>query len=425
LRSFTLQDGQIETQLANRYPARAASFNELLALERRASIFQPAAADTEENARILKALLALTLAISPPGADAKVDESAATTAAREFAAGNDDLRAYRHLYAASRLLKVRIGFQTALELADAARDGVDRALFVPAVTVAVQADELRDIRARAIASGGTPDIPEAPRNILANMMRGRIEELAGWSLFNLDKTAAAVERLRRAVGVLPEHTPLWQTANWHLGVALQQGGNNEDALTAYIKSYNSGARDPARRVVIEQLYQRINGSLNGLDDRIGPPQAIATATPTAAPANANSATDQPSTEKINTPLPEASPTPAPTPTPEPTPAQPGPTPTPTPEATPAAQPTPSPSPSLEPTPTPTPTPEATPAPQPTPEATATPSPSPEASPSPTPEPTPTSTPEPTPVPTPNETASPAPSPTPPSETRPRRVKPPR
>jgi len=44
----------------------------------------------------------------------------------------------------------------------------------------------------------------------------------------------------------------------------------------------------------------------------GPPPAIATATPAAAPANANSATNQPSTEKVNTPLPETSPTPAPT-----------------------------------------------------------------------------------------------------------------
>ena len=188
LHSFTLKDGQIETLLANRIPARAASFSELLALERRASIFQPTAADTEANARILKALLAFTVALNPKSADARIDEAGATAAAREFAAGNDDMRAYRQLYIASRLLQRGLAFQIAQEMSDAARDGVDAAILVPAVTVAVQADELEDLRARAIAAGGTPDIPEAPRNILANILRGRIEELSGWALFNLDKT---------------------------------------------------------------------------------------------------------------------------------------------------------------------------------------------------------------------------------------------
>src|SRR5207302_345187 len=57
-RSFELKNGLIQTQLAGRLPAQASSFIELLAPERQASIFQPAAADNENNARTLKALLA-------------------------------------------------------------------------------------------------------------------------------------------------------------------------------------------------------------------------------------------------------------------------------------------------------------------------------------------------------------------------------
>jgi tetratricopeptide (TPR) repeat protein len=242
--SFTLKDGQITTLLANRVPARGASFTEVLALERRASIFQPTAADTEDNARLLKALMAFTKAINPPNDNAKIDEASAIVAAREFTTGNDEMRSYRQLYAASRLLQHGVAFQTAQELSDAARDGVDAAIAVPAVTVAVQADELADIRARAIAAGGTPDVPDAPRNVLANIMRGRIEELSGWALFNLDKTAEAVEHLRRAIGILPPGTPLWQTAGWHLGVALQQAGNDAEALGPYIQELHVRSAGP-------------------------------------------------------------------------------------------------------------------------------------------------------------------------------------
>jgi hypothetical protein len=72
---------------------------------------------------------------------------------------------------------------TALELTEAARRSVEAALDVPGATVAVQAEELRDMRARALAQGSTPDVPAAPRNVLANIMRGRVEDLAGMALF--------------------------------------------------------------------------------------------------------------------------------------------------------------------------------------------------------------------------------------------------
>ncbi|HEV7474314.1 MAG TPA: TPM domain-containing protein, partial [Pyrinomonadaceae bacterium] len=227
--AFTVKDGVIETRLAGRIPARNESFIELLAPERRASIFQSTAADTEANARMLKALLTFSTLTEVPG-NTKIDEAAAVAAARDFAAGDDDMRAYRQLYAAGRLLQHGVGFAAAQELADAARNGVDAALSTPAATIAVQADELREIRAKAIASGGTPDLPDAPKNALAKIMRGRIEDFSGWALFNQDKPAEAVERLRLAVGIIPEQTPLWRVSVWHLGTALEQNGNTEEAL---------------------------------------------------------------------------------------------------------------------------------------------------------------------------------------------------
>lgn len=266
LQSFTIKDGEIETRLGGRTAVRSENFIDLLAPERQGSIFQFAAADTPANARILKALLAFTIA---SGA-AEPDERVLAAAGKEFASGDDEMRVYRQIYVATRLLRAGKALDTARELLDASRSAADAGLAIPAVTIAVQADELREIRSRAIATGGTPNIAEAPRNVLSNILRGRIEDLTGWVLFNQDKAAEAVEPLRRAVNVLPEGTPAWRTATWHLGAALEQTENKEEALNWYIKSYISGERGSARRALIESLYVKVHGSTDGLDQRIGP-----------------------------------------------------------------------------------------------------------------------------------------------------------
>jgi tetratricopeptide (TPR) repeat protein len=426
-RSFTIRDGQIETQLAGRKRTRASSFIELLAPERRASIFQNSAADTEANARMLKGLL--TFVSETDGAlqgAASIKEAETISAAKEFTAGEDPMRAYRQLYVATRLLRIGAGLPTALEMTDAATSGVEAALDQPVAAIAIQAEELRPIYARAAATGTSLATAPTPRNVLSNIMRGRIEDLTGWALFNQDKSAEAVVHLRRAASVMPENTPWWRTAQWHLGAALEANGNRDEALAAYIKSYKSGPPDAARRVVIETLYRKINGSLNGLDERIGASSAVATIasnntsvaveppTTTASPAAASTthaetqtsesaststststvetaapatAETTPPASSVETPIP--SPTPAPTlepvqtPTPTPAPTTEA-TPIPTPEAMPTSTLTPEPSPSPAPTSTPTQTPETTP-PTPTTEAVSTP----------TPSPTPVQTPEPT------------------------------
>ena len=280
--SFSIKSGQIETMLAGRYAAHAASFTELLAPERRAVIFQSRPADTDANAKMLKALLALNTALNPPeGSAPNEDELAAI--AQDFTAGDDAMRTYRQVYVADKLVRKGVALSTAIDLMDQATSGVEVALSAPAATLAVQPDEYSDIRARALAQGGTPRIPDAPRAALSGLLRGRIEDLAGVALFKLDKSADAVTRLRRAVNAAPEGTPLWRSAMWHLGAALEASGKNDQALLYYIKSYVAGAPDPARRSVIENVYKKVNGTLDGLDDKIGPGFATAAATPSPTP----------------------------------------------------------------------------------------------------------------------------------------------
>ena len=277
--SFSLKNGEIETKLAGRKAAHAASFTELLAPERRAAIFQPVAADTESNARMLKALVAFNAALEQPS----LNERELLSIAQDFIAGKDAMRTYRQIYVAGKFVSKGVALSSVVDLMDQATSGVEVALSVPAATVAVQPDELSDVRARALARGGTPDIPDAPRSALSGLLRGRIEDLAGLALFNLDKSAEAVTRLRRAVSSATEGTPLWRSAMWHLGSALEADGKNDQALLYYIKSYVKGPPDPARRSVIENVYKKVNGTLDGLDDKIGPGFAAATASPTPTP----------------------------------------------------------------------------------------------------------------------------------------------
>ena len=273
-RSFILRGDQIETQLAGRTPARAASFIELLAPERRAGLFQIVAADSENNARMLKGLLAFHLSIGTPDGQKTIDESGAVAAAKDFVADSDEMRTFRLLYVANRLLRRGAALQTVVDFTEAAKGGVEAALNAPAATVAALADELHGIRARAIATGTTPNLPAVQRNILSKVLRGRIEDIAGWALLNQGRTADAVVRLRRAVSVLPENTKWWGDALWHLGAALDASGNQKEALATYIKSYDRESPDPVRRAVIEALYLRVNGSLDGLDAKIGPPSVV-------------------------------------------------------------------------------------------------------------------------------------------------------
>jgi len=280
-KTFSLKDGQIETKLAGRVITRAPTFTELLAPERRAAIFQNTSADTEASARMMKSLMAFAAALNPEGRSTSDDELVAI--AQEFIGGEDPMRTFRQVYVASRLLRKGAALTTVVDLMDAATAGVEAALSVPAATVAVQPEELAESRARALAQGGTPNVPNAPRSALSGILRARIEDIAGMALLNLDKTADALARLRRAVSVAPQGTPLWRSSMWHLATGLEADGKQDQALLYYINSYRAGAPDPARRAVIENVYKKVNGTLEGLDDKIGPAYSSSAPSPSASP----------------------------------------------------------------------------------------------------------------------------------------------
>jgi tetratricopeptide (TPR) repeat protein len=292
-KSFTIKDGVVGTSLGGRVSRESKSFTELVGFERRASIFAPTAADSPENSGQLADLLQLKQELDSPQPNA----DRLVPAIDEFVRGDDQMKVHRQIYAASVLLEKKIGVAKALELAKAAPDVLDAGLKVPDPVTAVLASELYESRTIALARNEFINTPVVSPNTLSSILRGRIEDLTGWALYEADDAAQAAIHLRRAVGVLPADTAWWRSSNWRLGNALILEGKDAEALELYLKVYRSSPPDPVRYAAIETLYKKINGSTDGLEAKIG---ASSTASTTGEAAPAGSQPDQ-SVEAAATP----------------------------------------------------------------------------------------------------------------------------
>ncbi len=263
---FSLEDGRVVTYLGNRILADADTFPELISLEHKASIQQPNVGHDAATAAGLKNLLEFASEIT-----AKERNPASVAAAADrFAAGEDAMRAHRQLFAASRLLQYGIEPDKAFELARGAVANLDAALEVTTPSVATLADEIYESRMQALSRGEMVVVPEIPRQTLSAILRGRLEELSGWAFLLKGEPAQAVVRFRRGLSVLPEKSIWWRSSNWRLGSALESEGKEKEALDAYIRAFNRDFPNPEQYGHIAKLYEKVNGGLEGLQERIGP-----------------------------------------------------------------------------------------------------------------------------------------------------------
>ena len=264
-KTFAIKDNLIETKLGGRVSKEGKNFVELLSLERRASIFEPTSANNSETADQMKSLLDFYQKLE----SAPSDETSVAQAADEFVRGDDKMKVHRQLFVANRLLDKRVNLPKVLELTKASIGGVNNALDVPNPAATILADELYESRKLAIARGELIIVPEVPRQTLSNVLRGRIEDISGWALFQEGKPDEAVTRLKRAISVLPEKSSWWKASMWRLGAALEVDGKSSEALEAYVKSYTNSDADAVKYGVVEALYQKVNGNLEGLEAKIG------------------------------------------------------------------------------------------------------------------------------------------------------------
>lgn len=257
--------GNVRTNLGGRVAREEKSLLDLVGFERRASIFTPLAADSAESSENLKALLSLEQKLQA----AQPDEAEVAAAADAFVAGPDKMKIHRLIYAASILLQKRVALSKVLELARSATGNTDTGLEVANPRSAVMAAELYEARSMAFRRNEFLLVPEVPNQTLSAIMRGRIEEIAGWALFQQNNFPDAIVRLRRAISVMPDKSAWWRSSMWRLGAALAADGKEADALNSYIESYKTDKPDYAKYAVVEALYKKLNGSTDGLEEKIG------------------------------------------------------------------------------------------------------------------------------------------------------------
>lgn len=273
-KSFALKDGLVSTKLGGRIYKEEKSFQDLIAHERRASLLQPLPADRAETSEKLKILFELSRKIEQSG-----DEAEIATLADTFVNGTDKMKLHRQLYAANLLLQKNVALVKAAELVKASIANLDAGLDVPAPGAAVMASELYESRSIAFARNEVIVIPEVPRQTLSAILRGRIEELAGWTLYQQKNYPEAAVRLRRSVSVLPDKSAWWRSSMWRLGAALEADGKDKEALDSYIKSYVTDRPTVWKYGTIEALYRKVNGSTDGLEEKIGANPLTAASTP--------------------------------------------------------------------------------------------------------------------------------------------------
>ncbi len=206
------------------------------------------------------------------------NETELATLTDEFVKGDDKMKLHRQMYSATLLLQKNVILPKVLELVKAAVGNADAGLEVSTPAAAVMASELYESRTIAFSRNEIIVVPEVPRQTLSAILRGRIEELTGWTLYQQKSYPEAVVRLRRAISVLPEKSAWWRSSMWRLGSALEAEGKDKEALDSYVASYKTDRPNVYKYAVVEAAYKKVHGNTDGLEALIGPnplPAAVA------------------------------------------------------------------------------------------------------------------------------------------------------
>lgn len=250
---------RFSTQLGGTLPVSSESLRELLSREHQAAIFLAESPTSPELFQIAESLVRLDAALrglSKANSPEKARAEALQNADR-FLDAEKSRRAFRALYLAQRLVSVPDFAPKVIELADAV------------LGMAAIATEL---------DGSLRDYPNYDRDGRLRIVSGRAWDLKGWALYKAGKQAEATSALIEAVrayGPLPEV----KRALWRLAIVKETGGELPWALDLYLAGYQAPEKATSadvNRTVIELLYRRVNGSLDGLDERLrqsadGPP----------------------------------------------------------------------------------------------------------------------------------------------------------
>ncbi len=252
---------QFTAKLGGAFEAQADTLQELFLREYQAAIFLSEPPTAVEQYRIIESLVRFntrlraikTVPTSHAGSAKPASNSGQLEeleqSATDFIEAERTRRPFRALYIAQRLARVGIATETVVELAE-------------------QAFSLADIATEL--NGSLREYPNYDRQGRLRIFRGRALDVKGWALFKSGQTAESIAVLSESAqtyGPLPEG----KRALWHLASVKESVGELREALDLYIAGYEpqtSGSNLDVNRAVIEGLYRKVNGSLDGLDERL-------------------------------------------------------------------------------------------------------------------------------------------------------------
>jgi tetratricopeptide (TPR) repeat protein len=254
---------QFTARLGGVLEVQAESLSELFSREHQAAIFLADPPTTAEQFRMIESLVrfnatlrAIKSAAPPRPGKTKIDIDARRKklveldrAATDFIEAERTRRPFRTLYIAQQLANAGVTTGTAIELAD------------QALSMAEAATEF---------DGSLRDYPNYDRDGRRMLFRGRALDTKGWALFKSERNREAISVLSEAVkayGRLPEN----KRAIRHLAMAREAEGELREALDLYIAGYeppSSPSSLDVDRTVIEALYRKVHGSLDGLNEQL-------------------------------------------------------------------------------------------------------------------------------------------------------------
>jgi tetratricopeptide (TPR) repeat protein len=244
---------QFTTKLGGVLEVQADNLRELLSREHQASIFLADPPTSDEQFKMIESLVRFTDSLRVIKTATKADPALRKKqlleldrAATDFIEAERTRRPFRSLYIAQELAHSGIATGTAIELAD------------QTLSMATSATEFE---------GSLRDLPNYDRNGRLMVFRGRALDTKGWALFKSERNQEAISVLSEAVkayGSLPES----KRAIRHLATAREAAGELPEALNLYLAGYeppSSPSGLDVNRTIIEGLYRKVHGSLDGFD----------------------------------------------------------------------------------------------------------------------------------------------------------------
>lgn len=247
--------GLFATRLGGSLEVKAAGLEELLSREHQASIFIAESPTQPEQFKLIESLVRFSVWLSEirtitaaQGTVTRKQMEELDRAALDFVEAESTRRSFRSLYVARKLSQAGVATGLAVELAE------------QALGLAEAATEL---------DGSLKDYPNYDRSGRLQIFRGRALDAKGWALYKAgqnEEAAAALSEAAKTYGSLPEG----KQALWHLAAVKETIGESNAALDLYLAGYQPPENLSAdmRLAVIEVLYRKINGSRNGLDERL-------------------------------------------------------------------------------------------------------------------------------------------------------------